>query len=141
MGQIFNVVKRNPVLTQRIAGQNLTAGLAVYLTDAMTVRATADQNCGGYAFDGVTVTTNSSGQYVTVASEPSEVYVNATGDISAGKYVSPRPGGMVGNATHSPHTNAAYVICGRALETGTAGSPVLIKLMNFPNASRIGNTS
>jgi len=136
MGQIFNVVKRNAVLTQRIAGQNLTAGLAVYLTDAETVRATADVNCGGYAFDGVTVTSNSSGQWVTVATEPSEVYVNATGTITVGYYVQPAAGGMVCNLSASPDINQAHIVCGRALESGTSGSPLLIKLMNAPNASR-----
>lgn len=137
MAQLYDIVKRNPTITSRKAGQNMTAGLAVYLSAAETVKPTPDENCGGYAFDGVTVNTKSSGEWMSVATEPSEVYVNASGTVTAGKYVTPAICGTVINISQHAHKNHPQVICGRALQSGTAGNPVLIRLMNAPNLSTI----
>lgn len=131
MAQIFDVVKRNPVLTQRKAGQNLTAGLAVFLSDAETVKSTADGYNSGYAFDGVTVTSNSSGEWVTIATEPTEVYIAANTTITAGQYVMPGAGGAMTNITGV--AGQGFTISGRALESGALSSTTLVRLMSVPN--------
>ena len=137
MVQLYDIVKRNAVITQRKAGQNMTAGTACYLSSSETVKPTPDQNCGGYAFDGVTTTTASSGNWISVATAPSEVYVNASSAITAGHYLTPAVGGRMMNVSISDigARKGDIVICGKAITTAATGAKALVKLMDAPNIS------
>ena len=133
---LTDIVKRNYVSTTRKAGEAISAGDLVYLSAADTVSKVDNASCSKLAFEGVAVNTVASGSYVTVAVEPSEVYVNATAtlNITAGGYVVPSASGA-GVQNYGQEDAAGTIIVGRAITGGTSTSPPLIRLMNVPNFS------
>ena len=128
---LVDIVKRNYMSTNRKAGAAITAGDLVYLSGDNEVTKTANQSCSALAFEGVAMDSVSSGAYLSVAVEPSEVYVNATMSLTAGMYVMPVASGKADqfNAT------GECICCGRVIVGGTTTSAALIRLMNVPNSS------
>ena len=130
---LTDIVKRNYVSTTRKAGEAISAGDLLYISAADTVKIIDNASCNGLAFEGVAINSVSSGSYLTVAVEPSEVYVNASQNITAGGYVIPAE---VGTAVQNRGTNPGTVtVVGRAITAGTTSTAPLIRLMNVPNFS------
>lgn len=130
---LTDIVKRNYMSTSRKAGAAITAGDLVYLSGNDEVTKTANASCSGYAFEGVAMDSVSSGSYLSVAVEPSEVHVNSTMTLTAGQYVTPTGSGKANlfNAT------ALGICCGRVIVGGTTSVAPLIRLMNVPNGSQL----
>ena len=135
MAALKDIVYESPNLVRRKAGATVTAGQLVYLdaTADWEVAKTANASRSGKAFDGVTLDSNTNGKWISVAVEPSEVYVNATGTVTAGDYVVPGADGYALNWSTS--YGEEIIICGRVIKGATTGNPALIKLMNVLNVS------
>jgi len=131
---LTDIVKRNYMSTSRKAGAAITAGDLVYLSADETVTKTANASCSGLAFEGVAMDSVAADAYLSIAVEPSEVYVNATHNITAGGYVVP-DGAKVQNRDTTLTSNAPFIIIGRALTAGSTTTAPLIRLMNVPNES------
>lgn len=135
MAALKDIVYESPCLVRRKAGATVTAGELVYLDASANwdVSKTANASCSGKAFDGVTMDSNTEGNWISVAVEPSEVYVNATGTLTAGDYVVP---GADGHALKwATSAGEDIIICGRVIKGAATGNPALIKLMNVLNVS------
>ena len=132
---LIDIVYDSPHLVRRKATAAITAGELVYKdgTDWQVTK-TANSSCSGYAFDGVAMDSVAAASWLSVAVEPSEVYINATGTLTAGQYVLPGEDGYGHNWSTS---FSEGIICGRVLKTATTGNAALIKLMNVPNYSAV----
>ena len=128
---LVDIVKKNYMSTTRKAGAAITAGDLVYISGDDEVTKTANGTCSAKAFEGVAMDSVSSGTYLSVAVEPSEVYVNTTMTLTAGMYTMPTGSGK---ATQFNAT-AEAICCGRVIVGGTTSTPALIRLMNVPNNS------
>ena len=128
---LVDIVKRNYMSTDRKASAAITAGDLVYISADDTVTQTANASCSGYAFEGVAMDSVLANARLSIAVEPSEVYVNATMSLTAGMYVMPVASGKADqfNAT------GECICCGRVIVGGTTTSAALIRLMNVPNSS------
>ena len=133
---LTDIVKRNYESTIRKAGEAISAGDLLYISDTDTVKIVDNASCSALAFEGIAMNTVASGSYLTVAVEPSEVRVNASQNITAGGYVIPAEAGTAVQNRGETHV-ADTIVVGRAITTGTTSSPPLIRLMNVPNFSTI----
>lgn len=132
---LIDILYDSPHLVRRKATAAITAGQLVYKDSTdWQVAKTANTSCEGYAFDGVAMDSVAAASWLSVAVEPSEVYINATGTLSAGEYVIPGEDGYGLNWSSSFENS---VICGRVLKGATTGNAALIKVMNVPNYSAV----
>ena len=135
MAALKDIIYDLPHLVRRKAGAAITAGQLVYLngTDDFEVVKTANASCSGGAFDGVAMESVADTEWLSVAVDPSEAYVNATGTLTAGQYVVPGADGYGMNWSTSYGEN--IIICGRVIDGGGTGTPALIHLMSVLNVS------
>ncbi len=124
------VYDARPNIKRRIAGEDLTAGDAVYLSDDETVKKTTNASCSGYAFDGIAMESVAKGEWLGVVGAPTHVYANVSGAIGAGKYIIPNAAGKVSQATNREKA----LIIGYAVKAASSGK-VLMKLIDAPEIS------
>lgn len=132
---LVDIMYESPHMVRRKATAAITAGQLVYKDGTnWQVAKTANSSCGGYAFDGVAMDSVAAASWLSVAVEPSEAYVNATGTLTAGQYVCPGHDGYCHNWSTSFKNS---IICGRVIKGATTGKAALIKIMNVPNYSAV----
>jgi len=125
------VYDANPNIKRRIAGENIEAGDALYLSGNEEVKKTTNASCAGYAFDGIAMASVSKGEWLGVVGAPTQVYANASGAIAAGKYIVPDAAGKVSQIKSGLKS---HLIVGYALRAASSGV-VLMKLIDAPNIS------
>lgn len=132
---LVDIVYDSPNIVRRKATAAIEAGQLVYkdATDWQVAK-TANSSCESYAFDGVAVDSVAAGDWLSVAVEPTQAYINATGTLTAGQYVLPGVDGYGHNFSTSFQNS---VICGRVIVGATTGKAALIKIMNVPNYSAV----
>lgn len=135
MAALKDIIYDAPTLVRRKAGATITAGQLVYLdgTGDFEVAKTANASCSGKAFDGVAMESAVADDWISVAVEPSEAYINATGTLTAGQYVVPGANGYGQNWSTSYGDD--IIVCGRVIDGGTTGNPALIHILNVLNVS------
>lgn len=135
MAALKDIAYASPHLVRRKAGATITAGQLVYLdgTGDFEVAKTANASCSGKAFDGVAMESAVADDWISVAVDPTEAYINATGTLTAGMYVVPGADGY--GLDWNTSYGEAGIICGRVIDGGTTGNPALIHIMNVPNIS------
>jgi len=124
------VYDARPNIKRRIAGEDLEAGDAVYLSGPETVKKTTGASPSG-AFDGIAMDSVSEGEWLGVVGEPTQVYAAASGSISAGDYIVPAADGKVAKAT-----TGAAVIIGYAVRPAS-NNIVLMKLSTIVNSDSL----
>ena len=118
----------HPNIRRRTSGEDLIAGDAVYISGEEIVSQTNNASCDGKAFAGIAMDSVARGKVLSIATAPTEVYANATGTITVGKYIVPGAAGYVANATEGL---IDPIIIGYALKAA-ADSKVLMKLTDVP---------
>jgi len=124
------VYDARPNIKRRIAGEDLEAGEAVYLSGPETVKKTTGASLSG-AFDGIAMDSVSEGEWLGVVGEPTQVYAVASGTINAGDYIAPDADGKVAAAT-----TGASVIIGYAVRPAS-NNIVLMKLSTIVNSDSL----
>jgi len=127
------VYDARPNIKRRIAGEDLEAGDAVYLSGDEEVKKTTNASCSGYAFDGIAMDSVAKGEWLGVVGAPTQVYANASGAIAAGKYIVPDAAGKVSQAVGGLKDP---LLIGYAVKAASS-NVVLMRLIDAPNISSI----
>ena len=121
----------HPNIRRRKSGETLVAGDALYVSGEEIVSQTDNASCSGSAFAGIGMDSVASDKWLGVATAPTEVYANASGAITVGKYIIPDAAGKV--QQFATGIDDAVVI-GYAVKAA-ASNIVLMKLIDAPNLS------
>ena len=125
----------NPRIRRRLAGEAIEAGDAVYISGDEEVSRSTGPNCNGRAFDGIAMDSVTKGEWLGVATPPTEVYANASGPIEAGRFIVADAEGKVSQAKGG---GADPLFIGYALRSAS-NNIVLMKLMPMVNATAVVN--
>ena len=121
----------HPNIRRRKSAEVLVAGDALYVSGEEIVSQTNNASCDGNAFAGIGMDSVASDKWLGVATAPTEVYANASGAITVGKYIIPDAAGKV--QQFATGVDDAVVI-GYAVKAA-ASDIVLMKLIDAPNLS------